>query len=103
MLDERGGADMSRKDLLQKIMGNLDGVGDLTPGIPLLELAGCRQILIENHQGITEYSRERIRICVSYGQLCICGTCLELRQMGKYQLVICGSIDSIHVVRRPAH
>lgn len=93
---------MSRKELLHKFIGNFDAVGDLTPGIPLLELVGCRQILIENHQGITEYSRERIQICVSYGQLCICGTCLELRQMGKFQLVICGNIDSIHIGRRKA-
>lgn len=91
---------MSGKELFQKIIDNFDTSVDLAPGQSLLELVGGRQVLIENHRGITEYSRERIRICVSYGQLCICGSCLELRQMAKYQLVICGNIESIYVNRR---
>ncbi len=70
------------------------------PGLPVLELAGDRRVLIENHLSITEYGRERICIRVKYGMISICGSCMELKQMRKDQLVITGKIDNISLMRR---
>lgn len=69
-------------------------------GHPLLELYGDRRVLIEHHRGVIEYGRERIQVCARYGQICICGSCLELAKMTSEQLVITGRIDSVHLVRR---
>lgn len=70
------------------------------PGLPIAELAGDRRLLIENHQGVTEYSPQRIRVCVRFGELCINGCGLSLAKMSKEQLVIFGSIDNISILRR---
>lgn len=67
---------------------------------PLLELYGERRVLIEHHRGVTEYGRERIQVRANYGQICICGGCLELAKMTSEQLVITGRIDSVHLIRR---
>lgn len=69
--------------------------GELVPGQPLLELAGQNRALVEGHRGIVEYGRERIRVRVKFGIICICGTGLELTRMTGSQLVISGQIGGI--------
>lgn len=70
------------------------------PGLPILELAGDRRVLIERHGGVVEYGPERIRIRVSYGIICIIGCELEVVRMTHQQLVIAGQVDSVCIQRR---
>ena len=74
--------------------------GEALPGQPLVEIAGDGRVLIENHRGVREYSRERIGVKVKYGLVQICGSCLELRCMTWEQLVISGRIDMVQLKRR---
>ncbi len=78
----------------------LDLPGEAIPGQPLVEIAGDSRVLIEHHGGVREYSRERIGVKVKYGFVQVCGSCLELRCMTREQLVICGKIDGITLLRR---
>lgn len=86
----------------EKFMDLLAGdlPGEPLPGQSLLELTGDRQVLIENHRGVTQYSRERIGVKVSYGELLVCGCGLELARMSQGQLVVSGAVDSIQLCRR---
>lgn len=70
------------------------------PGVPVVELAGDRRVLIENHKGVVEYGKERICVKVQYGLLCICGIDMELAKMSKEQLVIAGKIESVSIHRK---
>lgn len=70
------------------------------PGLPILELAGDRRVLIENHLGVMEYGRNRITVKVGYGQVSVLGDCLEIMRMTKQQLIICGRIGGITLQRR---
>ena len=70
------------------------------PGLPIVEVAGDRRVLVENHLGIREYERDRISISVQYGVLRVEGDCLELAMMSGHQLVIVGRIDRIFLERR---
>lgn len=70
------------------------------PGIPVVELAGDRRVLIENHFGVREYSRERIGVKVKFGLVVVCGQGLELSRMTRQQLVIRGAVDSVCLERR---
>lgn len=69
------------------------------PGLPLIELAGDRRVLMENHCGVTEYGRNRIRVKVKFGQVCVSGQCLELAKMSKGQLIISGKIEGVELIR----
>ena len=88
------------KVLIEKLAQNADLMGEPFPGQPLVEIAGDRRVLIEHHQGVREYSRERIGVKVKYGLVLICGSCLELTRMTREQLVISGRIDGISLIRR---
>jgi sporulation protein YqfC len=69
------------------------------PGMPLIEIAGEKRVLIENHRGVTEYDPLRICVRVKFGQVCVCGEALTLAQMTRSCLVICGRIDSVTLLR----
>ena len=88
------------KHWVQKLADGADLSGEAIPGVPVVELAGERRVLIERHEGVTEYSREQICVKVKYGQVCVCGGCLELTRMTKEQLVISGRIECVKLLRR---
>lgn len=77
-----------------------DQLSQQLPGVPVLELAGDRRILIENYIRVLEYGADCIGICVRYGTVCIHGSCLKIARMTRANLVIVGSIDSICLKRK---
>ena len=89
-----------RKHWVQRLSEGADLPDAAIPGLSVIELAGDRRGLIEQHGGVTEYGCERICVRVRFGEVCICGCALELSRMTKEQLVITGRIDSISLHRR---
>lgn len=87
------------RNILQKLTEGVDLPGESIPKMPLVELAGDSRVLIENHGGVCEYGTERIRVKLSYGQICICGSGMELARMNQEQLVISGRIDTVTLIR----
>lgn len=91
---------VQKKHWVQRLADEADLYAEPLPGLPVVELAGDRRVLIERHGGVTEYSEERICVKVRYGQVCVCGCGLELTQMTRQQLVISGRIDCVQLHRR---
>lgn len=91
---------MGKGNWAQRLTEGMDLQGETMPGMTVAELAGDRRLLIEGHHGVTEYCRERVTVKVHDGWLCVTGCGLELRQMSRQQLVICGCIDSIQIRRK---
>lgn len=90
----------SKRDLLDRLTEQMDLMGEPVPGQSIVELGGDRRVLIENHFGITQYSRDRICIKVTFGFITVFGCDLELSRMTRQQLIICGRIDSVSIIRR---
>lgn len=67
---------------------------------PIIEIAGENRVLIENHFGVKEYSRQKITAAVKFGCVHICGTGLNILRMTKEQLIIQGRIMAISLERR---
>lgn len=88
------------KHWLQRLADGADLAQEPLPGMPVVELAGERRVLIERHGGVTEYSNQKICVKVSFGKVCICGCNLELTRMTREQLVISGRIDCVQLQRR---
>ena len=88
------------KSWLERLPDGADLPEMALPGVPLVELAGDRRVLIENHGGVTEYGRCRIQVRVRYGLISVCGEGLQLARMTREQLVISGRIDSVTLCRR---
>lgn len=87
----------------RRLVDQADGAAGALPGHPILELAGDRRVLIENHLGVTEYGPGRITVAMAYGCVSVVGQRLEILRMTKEQLVICGIIGGIEVKGRDRH
>ena len=68
--------------------------------LPIVELAGQRRLLIENHQGVLSYGRNEIKIKVGYGSIIVAGSELQLMEMSRVKLAICGKIDGLQILGR---
>ena len=68
--------------------------------LPIVELTGQGRLLIENHQGVLSYAPNKIKIKVSYGCVIITGNSLQLMEMSRVKLAICGKIDGLQLLGR---
>ena len=92
---------MKRKgDWMQRFAEGLDLPAEPLPGLPLVEIAGERRVLVENHGGVCQYGTEQISVRVKYGVLIVRGGGLELTRMSKERLIISGRIDCVVINRR---
>lgn len=74
-------------------------VKQLRAPMPLVEIANDRRVLIEHHQGVSSYTAEQVLVRVRYGRVCVSGTGLCIARMTREQLVICGAIDGVTLLR----
>lgn len=86
--------------ILERLAEEADLREEPMPGLPLIELAGDRRVLLENHLGVKAYGRDRIVVKVKFGTVCVCGEDLEMARMSRDQLVICGRIGGVSLHRR---
>lgn len=84
--------------LIKRILLSPD-LPEVRRSLPLTELAGDQRVLIENHHCIMQYTKSCICVKVSFGSIRIKGRHLSIARMTSVQLVICGSIESIEIVR----
>ena len=70
------------------------------PDKPIIEISGDLRVLIENHWGVKEYGHDRVTVQVPFGSVCVTGCGLELMRMTKEQLVICGKIQCVQLLRK---
>lgn len=86
--------------ILERLTMAADLPDESIPGQPLVEISGYSRVLVENHMGVTEYGPQLIRVRVKFGDVCVCGSGLELSRMTRGQLIIRGRIESISLNRR---
>ena len=88
------------KQFISRIADSADLCDEALPGVPIIEIAGDRRVLIEKHCGVSEYSCECICVNVKFGAVCIKGSGLELSRITKEQLIVTGCVDSVGLKRR---
>ncbi len=90
------------RNIWEQLEGNApDSVSALSQ--PIVEIAGHKRVLIENHRGIICYGSETITVNVKYGSVSVCGCGLEILHMTKEHLVISGTIHTVTLHRREQH
>lgn len=91
---------MQKRNWVQLIADKVDLGTEPLPGIPLIEIGGNQRVLLEGHDGITEYSPSRICVRMSYGCAEVSGVQLCIAKMSRSQMVICGQIQGVCLHRR---
>lgn len=86
---------MKRRNVLQQVVQASGLPDDVVLGMPRVLLRGNRMLFIENHQGVVEYSTEKLRIKTALGILDVEGSTFMLVKLGEEDLMLTGSIKSI--------
>ncbi|KNF09349.1 sporulation protein YqfC [Gottschalkia purinilytica] len=68
---------------------------DIMLDLPKVTMVGNLQVYIENHKGIIEYSKQRIRINTNNGVLRILGNDMFIRTILTEEIIIIGEIYTI--------
>lgn len=86
-----------RKSIFEKLTFLTDLPDEPIPKLPLIEIAGERRVLIENHLGVVAYETDEVHVKVTYGTVSVFGSNLELARMIRGQLVITGKIRNVQL------
>lgn len=84
---------------MEKMRGNFLAE-DLNPNLPHVEVVGDRRVLVENHNGILEYSDTVMRVALGGMELCIAGENMDLCVLTLHELTIEGKIHTLEYIRR---
>lgn len=63
--------------------------------LPLIMMVGGKSLILENHRGILEYSRERIRVRLIKGELMLTGRNMLIQSISDEELQIKGEIIGV--------
>lgn len=93
---EGGSAVQYRKNRhLQRLAGILEIPQDIVLDLPRITMLGNKQLLIENHKGIIEYTPSLVRIKLNQGELIIVGRDLMLSHLQLEQILVEGIVGDV--------
>ncbi|NLC76771.1 MAG: sporulation protein YqfC [Clostridia bacterium] len=73
----------------------LEMPSDVLLDLPKLTMIGQKELLLENHRGIIEYSQAKIRVNSTAGQITIKGSDLVLKNLKSDQMLVEGKISAL--------
>lgn len=84
-----------KKGHLQNLAKLLEIPQDIVMDLPRITMLGNKQLLIENHKGIIEYTPSLVRIKLNQGELIVSGNDLILGNLQFEQILVEGTVGEI--------
>ena len=84
--------------ILHRAADAFDLPGEVLLDLPRLTVTGGQRVVVENHQGLMDYSPESIVVAGGRVTLKIIGDALELRAMTAEALLITGHVFQVEFV-----
>ncbi|HYF93710.1 MAG TPA: sporulation protein YqfC [Symbiobacteriaceae bacterium] len=85
-----------KRDLRDKVASLFELPADVLMDCARLTLIGARELMVENHRGLYEYTTDKVVLSVPEGRLTVIGQDLGIRSISPDQLTLHGSIRGIH-------
>lgn len=79
----------------QRMANALEFPADIIHDWPRITMLGNRQVLIENHRGLVEYSASLVRVSLAEGEVWLEGRELTLGSLQPEQLLIEGWVEAV--------
>ena len=87
-----------RPGMLRRAADTFDLPGEVLLDLPRLTMTGGQRIVVENHQGLMDYSQACIVVAGGKVTVKIIGDALELRAMTAEALLITGDVFNVEFV-----
>lgn len=75
----------------------LEWARDASGACARVTAVGSHSLLVENHTGVLDFTRERVQLNTRCGPLCVLGSGLELRDVRRGVLVVHGSVSRVEL------
>ncbi|EAX48242.1 protein of unknown function DUF1429 [Thermosinus carboxydivorans Nor1] len=85
----------SKKRSLQTLARLLEIPQDIILDLPRITMLGNKQLLVENHKGIIEYTPTTVRVKLNQGELIVHGTNLTLGNLQAEQILVEGTVGVV--------
>lgn len=85
----------NKRDLRDKVASLFELPGDVMLDRSRITLVGARELLIENHRGLHEYTADRVVLALPEGRLAVIGQTLSIGSISQDQVTVVGSIRMI--------
>ncbi len=86
---------LRRKGNLHSLAGFLEIPQDIVLDLPRITMLGNKQLLVENHKGIIEYTPSLVRIKLTQGELFVHGENLSLGNLQAEQILVEGVVQEV--------
>jgi sporulation protein YqfC len=86
---------MQKNKQWQRLAGILEIPQDIIMDLPRITMLGNKQLLIENHKGIIEYTPSLVRIKLNKGELIVTGNNLMLGNLQIEQILVEGTVGEV--------
>ncbi len=83
---------LRRKGNLQAMAAFLEIPPDIVLDMPRLTMLGNKQLLVENHKGIIEYTSGLVRVKLNQGELAVTGDSLSIGNLQQEHILVEGTI-----------
>ena len=95
MLNPKRGLLHKTKKVQDQFASFLEIPQDALMDLPRITIIGNKQLYLENHRGIIEYTPQRIRVSVAEGQLEISGEDFSLKNIKADEIAVEGKIHGV--------
>lgn len=85
----------SKRKIQHSLANMLEIPEDMLLNLPKVTMLGNTHVFIENHRGVIEYTPQKLRIGVAFGEIIITGTDFFLKNIFSDELSLEGKIDSV--------
>ena len=83
------------KELPIELAEKLELPMEILPGTGRVSITGGRQVHVEGHRGIVEYSESRVILALKRGKITVNGAGMKLSAMNGTELIISGRVESV--------
>jgi len=81
--------------LKRKVTATFELPPDIILDLPTMRMAGNEELVISNHKGIVEYTKEKIRVKTKLGIARILGQKLVIKEINRDDIVVTGRVDAV--------
>jgi len=81
--------------LREKTADALDLPAEVVAGAPQIIIIGRSEVQLVNHTGLLDFGETNLRFGSQRGEILVSGQRLRLRVMNRFEVVVCGEIDTV--------
>jgi len=93
-------AKFDKTALKRRITTTFELPRDIMLDWPTIRMIGNEELVLSNHKGISEYTKEQVRVKTGLGVVKVLGRGLVIKEIGSDDIVIMGKIDTVTFIDR---